>query len=355
MAQEMKILIIKTSSLGDIVHAFPVIQYLKNKFPDVELDWVVEQPFAQLVKAHPLISSVYTIQTKKWRASLFARSTWSDIKAVCKNLRGKKYDVVFDLQGNSKSGLVTALVKSGKKVGFGSTTVPEWPNRLFTNTRYNPPKGQNIREDYLFLVKSFFSDFSHEEEQGVCLNISTEEAKCIQAILENPVVSQGMKVVVCPGSNWTNKQLTVDCLAQFLSRMTNHYQSRFLLSWGSEEERIFVQQLHQRFPSQSLIIPKMSLAALQNMMSHADLVVAVDSLPLHLAATTATPTFSVFGASLADKYKPIGKRHIAFQGACPYGKTFVKRCSILRTCSTGSCIKDINGDTLFAFFENNWK
>lgn len=351
----MKILIVKTSSLGDIVHTFPVIQYLKNKFPKAELDWVVEQPYAPLVKAHPLISSVFSIQTKKWRSSLLAGSTWSDINAACKDLRRKRYDVVFDLQGNIKSGCVTALMQSTKKVGFGRASVPEWPNMLFTNCRYNPPTGQNIREDYLFLVQSFFSDFTHEREKGVCLNISDEEETFIRTFLENPVVSQGMKVVVCPGSNWPNKQLSVDCLAQFLSKMVSRYQSRFLFAWGSEEEKAFVQQLHQRFPLQSIVVPKMSLATLQNVMSHVDLVVAVDSLPLHLAATTATATFSVFGASLADKYKPIGKQHIAFQGTCPYGKTFAKRCSILRTCSTGSCIKDIDGERLFAFFEKNWE
>jgi heptosyltransferase-1 len=90
-------------------------------------------------------------------------------------------------------------------------------------------------------------------------------------------------------------------------------------------------------------------------MSKMDLVVSVDSLALHLAGTTQTPTYSIFGSSLAKKYQPLGLIHESFQGACPYGKKFEKRCSILRTCSTGSCIKDLTFKELTYHFSNWWE
>ena len=73
----------------------------------------------------------------------------------------------------------------------------------------------------------------------------------------------------------------------------------------------------------------------------------MDSLPLHLAGTSGTATFSVFGASSAQKYKPLGIAHQAVQGVCPYGKVFERRCPVLRTCPTGLCIKSILGDDLY--------
>jgi heptosyltransferase-1 len=73
-----------------------------------------------------------------------------------------------------------------------------------------------------------------------------------------------------------------------------------------------------------------------------------------LAGSTSTPTYSIFGASSAQKYKPIGTCHKAFQGECPYGKTFEKRCDILRTCKTGACIKQLQGEQLFNHFFDWW-
>ena len=88
-------------------------------------------------------------------------------------------------------------------------------------------------------------------------------------------------------------------------------------------------------------------------MASVDMVIAMDSLPLHLAGTTETPTFSIFGASSANKYKPKGKKHLAFQGTCPYKRTFERRCPVLRTCSTGACIRDLHGEELFHYFLQN--
>jgi heptosyltransferase-1 len=77
----------------------------------------------------------------------------------------------------------------------------------------------------------------------------------------------------------------------------------------------------------------------------------MDSATLHLCGTTSTPSFSLFGPSSASIYKPLGEHHVAFQGSCPYGRTFVKRCPILRTCKTGACMKDLTAKRIFQDLE----
>src|SRR5689334_22381857 len=116
----MKIAIVKTSSLGDIIHAFPVLSYLKKRFPYATIDWIVEKPFSDLVKAHPYISKVITVDTKKWRK----HPSWSEIKQYCHEVRSTTYDIAFDLQGNLKSGLLLSRIRAHSKVGFGWKTVP---------------------------------------------------------------------------------------------------------------------------------------------------------------------------------------------------------------------------------------
>lgn len=349
-----KILIVKTSSLGDIIQAFPVLDYLKERYPNASIDWAAEQSFAELLQAHPFISSVLTIQTKKWRKKLFHPSTFNEIRLFKKSLKEKEYDLVIDLQGNIKSGLVTFAARSSFKAGFGWKTVPEKPNLLFTNKHFNPPPCGNIRDDYLFIAQSATGDFSFPKPATALLKIHSGLKDKINQIIQSGALQSGVKVVFCPGSNWPNKQLEFSESKDFLSMLAAKLQAKFLFVWGTSEEKAYVDKLHFFFHSNSVVVERLSLAGLQHLMSASDLVIAVDSLPLHLAATTSVPTFSLFGPSLAAKYKPIGSRHFAFQGACPYGKQFEKRCPLLRKCSTGACMKEMSVDQLFNAFDKWW-
>jgi heptosyltransferase I len=348
----MKILIVKTSSLGDIIHAFPVVQHLRAHYPQAQIDWVIERPFAELVQAHPALNQIFCVNTKKWRKNFWKKDVRQEMSQVIRQIRQQTYDIVIDLQGNTKSSLMMACVKGALKIGFGSASVPEWPNLFFTNCRYNPPRGFNIREDYLFLLKRVLGHFS-SDMSGIQLRISEDEKKKITRLLEQPQI-QGLKIMVCPGSNWTNKQLSQETLIKFLELIANKLSVHFLFIWGSDSEKERAHKLASSFPQKSLVVERLALPTLQNLMAQVQLVISMDSLPLHLAGTTPTPTYSVFGASSAQKYKPLGCSHGAFQGSCPYGKTFEKRCPILRTCSTGECIKGIDSQILFNHFTQWW-
>lgn len=347
----MKILVVKTSSLGDIIHAFPALRYLRSQFPEGQIDWVVERPFADLISAHPDINTVFKVDTKSWRKRWFGPETWGEIRAFRNAIQGSRYDVVFDLQGNTKSGLITFLASSLSKVGFGIRSCSERPNTWFTDTRFDPPRGGNIRSESLFLAQSYFGDKHPFSDNGVELKLTPKQQESLQIVLQNPFLQQGGPfVMVCPGSAWPNKQLTGEALERFLQRLRDHLKCKFLLIWGNQEERKVVESLNAAMPHSALVVDRLPLPALQNLMGRMQLVVAMDSLPLHLAGTTPTPTFSVFGASLAAKYRPEGERHHSFQGACPYGRKFDRRCPILRTCPTGSCIRSLSGDAVFMAF-----
>lgn len=350
----MKILIVKTSSLGDIIHVFPAVAFLRKKYPFAQIDWVVEKQFSDLLKGHPEITRVLKIDSKEWRKG----KGLSAFLAFRKLLRQLVYDVVYDFQGNTKSGVVTSLARSPTKVGLGWRSAAEWLNPLFTHFHSNPPSGQTIYEDNLFLVQDYEKDFRQMSEfySGVKFRLSPEEELRYHALVEELELNEKrVHIMVCPGSRWENKQLGLESLKDFLRRLENELKAHFIFVWGTVAEKKQVEELRQNsFPS-SLLLEKVSLPLLQNLMSHMSLVVAMDSLPLHLAATAQVPTFSVFGASSAAKYQPRGPQHKALQGECPYGKTFEKRCPILRSCPTGACIKNFSGEELFSQFIPWWQ
>ncbi|MBS4168558.1 lipopolysaccharide heptosyltransferase I [Parachlamydia sp. AcF125] len=344
----MKILLVKTSSLGDIIQAFPVLDYLKNRFPEAQIDWVVEKPFSELVEGHPAVSNVLHVHTKKWRKFFPLRENFREICKTFSVLRQVTYDVLFDLQGNSKSAFITAMAKAAKKVGFGWNSAPEWPNLLVTNAKFDPPAGYNIREDYLAIPQQFFNDHTYLP-QKVLLKIAEEEKASIKSIL----LTSKKTVMVCPGAIWRNKQLPEKTLAELLQMIQQKFGCHYLLIWGSPEEKEVANRLHAQFRQNSQIVNKLPLPLLQNLMSQVGLVLAMDSLPLHLAGTTGTPTFSIFGASLASKYQPLGEQNASFQGACPYGQVFTKRCPALRRCKTGACIRELSATDLFLSFDTH--
>lgn len=351
----LRFLIIKTSSLGDIIQAFGVVNYLVKKFPQAKVDWAVEKVFEPIVQAHPLINRAIALDMKKIKKKWRSISSWKEFLSAIFLLRQRKYDVIFDLQGNTKSGALTCVSKGRVKVGFGAHSVREWPNLLATTHRFNVPKETNIRLQNLRLVQEFFSDATRLELEGVKFLIDEKEEKKLNQILQTPLLKERKKVMVCPGSKWENKQMTLESLSHLLKRVEEKLNASFLLVWGEETERKFCEKINALFLETSLIVERLEIPTWQNLMSEVDLVIAVDSSALHLCGTTSTPSFSVFGPSSSEIFKPIGERHFAFQGKCPYSRSFKKTCPILRSCPTGACIRSLRGEEIFLSFSLWWE
>ena len=303
---QKRFLIVKLSALGDIIQAFPVAEYLRQRHPECHIDWIVKPQFTHLVAAHPCVDG----------------TTMSG-----------KYDAIFDLQGNCRSALVTLKAK-GTKVGFSFKTVPEWPNALVTRKRYRVDLSDQITRQYLSLVRQFFRDEIPFEPRYTPLTVTDED----RAWVEKLDVKGG--VMLCPGTAWPNKQPRTSLWKPLL----NAAGEKRVLVWGTEEERLMCEEIDPN----ALIVGQLTFPRWQHLMSQMKLVMAVDSCALHLAALAKVPTFALFGPSNPSVYNPIGAEHRTYQGSCPYGKTFVKRCPLLRTCPTGACLKDADSQIIIS-------
>lgn len=345
----MKILIIKASALGDILHCFPVVHDILLRHPDATIDWVVEDAFADLLAAHPHVSRVHRLKSGAWRRGLLRKAVRCEIHDFLQTLRQEHYDLVIDLQGNIKSGLVTALCRGRDKVGFGRKSVAEWPNILATRRHYDPPKGHNVRDDYAYIIRQHLALPDNGIVESCLLRLSETQQQRLRAVSET--LPHRNLVMVCPGARWPNKQLTAPQWKPFLQKIQQREKTSFLFLWGSGEEKTMCETIQEGLSG--CVLDKMPLPVVQHLMSRVSFVLAMDSLPLHLAATANVPTFSVFGASSMQKYRPPGI-HGGIQGPCPYGCTFDKRCRRLRTCKTGLCIRGIPDAELYAAF-TQWR
>lgn len=347
----MRVLIVKCSSLGDIIHAFPTIALLRHREPDCLIDWVVERPFADLLLAHPGIDNVLTVETKAWRKRLYHPSTWQQLFAAKMALSAHRYDLAFDLQGNTKSGLILSQVDAKRKVGFDRNSVAEWPNLLFTNCKVRANDSGTIGDEYLSVVAEELSipiDDLRLFSPKIELAVEEEEKELVDSLFFRPESYDRPILLISPGSNWENKRMSRSSLQELVRKIHRERGDLAIIySWGNDRERELCEALSREEPRKSLLSPKLRLPALQLLMRRASALFAMDSLPLHLAATTETATVSLFGPSSSKKYAPKGTLHRSIQGSCPYGKLFDKRCPILRHCATGACLKNIEVDVIF--------
>lgn len=352
---ESRILIVKTSSLGDIIQAMSVLNYLCARFPQASIDWIVEKRFASIVESHPFIRRTISFDIKQFKSRWWKGEYWKSMAQAIRDLRRYRYDAVFDLQGNCKSGVITLLSRAKEKVGLSWKCVREWPNVLATKTRYSIPFSINIRLQYVRLLQQFFDPELKDKaiqslDKGVRFKIQPSDQERLKSILSAAPLKNKGRVMVCPGSKWINKQLTPETLFSFLEKTEHALHCSFLLVWGDEEERKICETIQCRLKRCSIVVDRMDLPLWQNLMSEVDLVIAMDSGALHLCGTTSTPSFSVFGPTMPEIFKPVGSSHFWYQGPCPYGKVFEKQCPLLRSCSTGACMREISPDVLFDRF-----
>jgi heptosyltransferase I len=120
----MRILIVKTSSLGDVIHNLPVIADIRQHFPDAVIDWCVEESFAAIPRLHPGVAEIITVAIRRWRKDAFARQTWREMAASRHALRRHDYDLVIDTQGLAKSALIASQAR-GVHCGYDAASIRE--------------------------------------------------------------------------------------------------------------------------------------------------------------------------------------------------------------------------------------
>ena len=338
MSSSPRFLIVKMSSLGDVLLSLNTAQYLKQRDPTCHITWVIEERMKELASSSPYIDEVIAFDTR------VVKKGWRCARKLCREmiamLRTRKYDVVFDLQGNCKSGLITLLSRSSHKIGWGRHSVAEWPNLLVTRRKIEANKDLVRAEQYLAFIKEYFQDRSSLQlDQHLFKPSSVEEV-----VLHHP-----LKIMVCPGSRWPNKQLSIKTWELYLRSIEQRYHPLWVFVWGSSSEKRLADEL-SALCKEAKVIGGLSFPSWQQWMRQMHVVISVDSCALHLAGLSHVPTFGIHGPSSSALYSPCSSRHRAYQGICPYKQTFTTRCSKLRTCLTGACIKDIAAETLIKEF-----
>lgn len=333
----MKILIVKLSALGDVIHALPVLAYLHSVVPEAEVDWLVEESFAPLLDSHPLINSVISAATKRWRKE-GPVSLLKGVRTLSARFRDERYDLVLDLQGNSKSGFFTWLTRSPRRYGFARDGVREWPNLLATHNHVPLQGAHHVSERSLMVARSAFPGSVVDLPLAGPLSVDPSARSSVV----DGLAAKGLKspLVVCHfGTTWKTKLWPVNSWQKLLAKLDQEG-CHLVLTWGNQQERVVIEGLVEAVPA-ATIWPRGSLQELIALLAEADLVVGGDTGPVHLAAAVGTSTVSWYRVTDAERNGPRGANHVRLQAPLDCSPCLRKECERDGECGESITVEQV--------------
>ncbi len=303
-----RILFVKTSSLGDVVHHCPAVSDAAAALPGAAIDWVVEEPFAGVAAMHPAVRRVIPVRVRSWRNALWDPAVWSEMGEFRRSLAAERYDVVIDTQSLLKSALVCRFA-SGTKHGMDRSSAREPLAARFYDVRHLVPRGLHaVERNRRLTAVSLGYELKEKCEYG--LRIS----------MDNPSTAG-----VAPAGDTYSVLLTMTSRADKLWPESHWIElgralgTPVVLPWGSDEERLRAERIAGGI-GEAKVPPRLSVLQLGELFAQAKAVVGLDTGLTHLAAALGAPTVGIYCGSdpaLTGLYGAAHARNVGAQGRAP--------------------------------------
>lgn len=277
-----RILLVKTSSLGDVIHNLPVVTDILQQHPNAHIDWVVEESFADIPKLHPAIKQVFTVAVRRWRKQAFSKKTWHEIAEFKTQVSQQPYDLIIDTQGLIKSAIMSTFAH-GNRYGLDKKSAREPLASYFYHQKFSVDRHQHavVRNRELAASACAYKKPNNAPTYG----ISAGEGSVDIALPQHFVIglhgtSKDSKL--WPTDHWI-------ALANQLSMQD----LQLVLPWASDPE-------HQRAKAIAgvcknvIILPKLSIAHLAVIINRAWIAIGVDTGLSHLSVALNIPTVAIY-------------------------------------------------------------
>jgi heptosyltransferase-1 len=312
-----RLLIVRLSSMGDIIHTLPAATALRNAFPEATIGWIVEERWAELLCAlhtprfglrspqRPLLDRLHTVNTKKWRSSLLSTHTWHQIASEISELRGGRYEVAVDLQGAVRSALLARWSKA--PVLYGARQSRENVASMFY-THQVITRGAHIIEQNISIAEAVV---------GKPLQVPAARFPCdpgAEEECERRLQSDGISdfALLNPGAGWGAKQWPAERYGEVAKGLAQ-YGMRSLVNVGPGEESLArAVEAASEGSARGITCSVTQLIALTR---RARLFVGGDTGPMHLAAALAVPVVAIFGPTNPARNGPFSNNCVVLRNA----------------------------------------
>ena len=316
-----RLLIVRLSAMGDVIHTLPAVHLLRQAFPQTHIGWLIEERWAELLCAtgaarrggrsvgRPLVDEIHTVNLKAWGESLLSISTVQSIATVWNDVRAAHYDVAVDLQGALRSAVLARL--SGARIVYGAAEPRESPAGLWY-TRKAVTRGRHIVEQNLSVAKTLAErpvEFSPSDISSDLPRDSRAEALIDQRLMELGIRNF---VILNPGAGWGAKRWPASCYGEVARKLATQG-LRSILNYGpGEEELVREAAAASNGTAQAMACSITELIALTR---RAQMFVGGDTGPLHLAAALQVPVVAIYGPTDPARNGPYRTRSIVLRSS----------------------------------------
>jgi heptosyltransferase I len=307
----MKVLIVRLSAMGDVVHGIPLLVVLKENFPDWQISWLVEETSAPLLEGHPCLSHLFVVG-RTWRKAKWSPSAlWSaarNIFAIWKAIRREKFDIAIDLQGLLKSGFWTWSSGAPRRIGHKDS-------REFAGLFVNERIGERPLFDPEFPVSQrYLEPALHLGANLACAHYLLPPAQpatlaAADALLAVPASERQGKPLVgfCPWSAWPSKNWPVKKWRQLAAQLSGDCS---VLILGASADAPAAETIAAGLPNVLNLVGRTNLPVLAEIFRRCQVVVGNDTGPVHLANATEGPRIlMLFGSTPPKRTGPVGAGH----------------------------------------------
>ena len=280
----MRVLIVKTSSMGDVLHTLPALTDAQQAIPGIQFDWVVEEGFAQIPSWHAAVDRVIPVAIRRWRQAWFSAPIKAERKAFRDAVRLQQYDAIIDAQGLVKSAALVTRLARGVKHGMDWSTAREPLASLFYNRKHHIAKQQHAVERTRELFAKSLG-YAKPQSQG--------DYAIAQHFMNDRKADAGQYAVFLHATTRDDKHWPEANWRELIG-LLNNTGIRIKLPWGALHEEERAKRLAEGFPYVD-VLPRMSLEDVARILAGAKFVVSVDTGLSHLTAALDRPNITLYG------------------------------------------------------------
>jgi heptosyltransferase-1 len=318
-----KILIVKPSSLGDVVHSLPFLNAIRERFPSAEIHWVIAKGLEDLLTGHPMIDKIWIINKDMWKKLSYIRDSLHELRIFMKGLKEEKYDIVVDLQGLLRSGIIALSTGSPLRMGFQEAREG---SRFFYTHKIKGGRDVHAVDRYLKIAA-----FLGCAIDDICFPIPLSFDASVQAALPADYA------VIAPGARWGTKRWSPEKFGKLASLLPVN-----TVVVGSKRDMDYAKKVLDLSKGKAVSLAgKTTLKALIEVIRGARFFISNDSGPMHIAAALGIPVFTIFGPTDPERTGPYGKGHTVIRQDISCAPCFKRTCNDLR------CMESISAGKVF--------
>jgi heptosyltransferase-1 len=335
------ILLIKLSAIGDVVHSLPLLEVLRKNFPEARIDWLIEEEASQIIEGHRDLDRMILSRRKSWQKRLLMPGqklvVLREIGQFLHDLRSTSYDLVIDLQGLFKSGILTGLSRSRRKIGFTGGG-KEGSYLFLTEKPYFFDYNKHALDRYLAVAE--YLDCSVDSWQGD-IPVRSSDRQAVEHLLREHSLDREALVAINPVARWNTKLWEEERFALLADRLQKEISCKVIFTGGKEDRPVNARIIDLMETTPLDLTGRTGLKELAYLYSKCRFVISTDTGPMHIAAAAGTPVVALFGPTAPWRTGPYGKVHRVIREEIPCSPCFKKKCFDL------ICMRGISVDRVF--------